>query len=651
MVSSPDAMSHPEKIATCMPNGFLKTIEVEPVGRWFLSHWERLHSARGFSTSGHEISGVSESESEESETEDDSFEDDIIFLRSLDPKESKDQDHYKVLGISKLRYEATDLQIKKAYRFKVLRHHPDKRKALGEDIQEDDDYFTCITKAFEILGVPNKRRAYDSVDPEFEDEIPDQLSSTKNASTRKLAQSSTFFNTFLEVFERNARWSTKTPVPKLGNDDTSREDIEKFYKFWYAFESWREYSYLDEEDKEQGSDRDERRWIEKNNRVGRNEKKKEEVKRIRKLVDNGYNSDPRIIRFQEAERQEKADRKQAKVDAAKARKAEEERVKKEAEDKERAEKEVKELEEKQRLEAEKKEKDIQKKALKKERRDLKNLTKEHKFFCAPSETTTSQTENERVHHMTELDRLCEILSAVELGALNVRLKDAEKDENSQRFVFIEAYTNLNDKLEKEKLETIEKASGGSSKGSVSTSGKGLGNWSDDELALLIKAVNLFPSGTNERWEVLANYVNQHTKTPSTEKSAKEALAKAKELQSGNYHISSLKDDANKRAYENLEKQKKKDVSSKVDDAEGTTRFETAAEVQGVNLTPWSAEEQKLLEQALKTYPASLGPARWEKIKACLTNRSKKDCMKRYKEIAEVVRAKKAAIAAAKASGK
>lgn len=235
MVSSPDAMSHPTNIATCMPNGFLKTIEVEPVGRWFLSHWERLHSARGFSTSGHHsISEVSDSESDESETEDDSFEDDIIFLRSLDPKESKDQDHYKVLGISKLRYKASDEQIKKAYRFKVLRHHPDKRRALGEEIREDDDYFTCITKAFEVLGVPNKRRAYDSVDPEFEDEIPDQLSSTKNAATRKLAQFSTFSNTFAEVFERNARWSTRTPVPKLGNDDNSRDDIEKFYKFWYA---------------------------------------------------------------------------------------------------------------------------------------------------------------------------------------------------------------------------------------------------------------------------------------------------------------------------------------------------------------------------------------------------------------------------------
>ena len=50
---------------------------------------------------------------------------------------------------------------------------------------------------------------------------------------------------------------------------------------------------------------------------------------------------------------------------------------------------------------------------------------------------------------------------------------------------------------------------------------------------------------------------------------------------------------------------------------------------GTNPAPWTPEEQKLLEQALRTYPAST-PERWEKIASVLPARSKKDCMKRYK---------------------
>lgn len=51
--------------------------------------------------------------------------------------------------------------------------------------------------------------------------------------------------------------------------------------------------------------------------------------------------------------------------------------------------------------------------------------------------------------------------------------------------------------------------------------------------------------------------------------------------------------------------------------------------QGTNPAPWSPEEQKLLEQALKSYPASTAD-RWDRISECISTRSKKDCMKRYK---------------------
>lgn len=35
----------------------------------------------------------------------------------------------------------------------VLKHHPDKRKAAGEQIGEgDNDYFTCITKGKQVIS-------------------------------------------------------------------------------------------------------------------------------------------------------------------------------------------------------------------------------------------------------------------------------------------------------------------------------------------------------------------------------------------------------------------------------------------------------------------------------------------------------------------
>ena len=44
---------------------------------------------------------------------------------------------------------------------------------------------------------------------------------------------------------------------------------------------------------------------------------------------------------------------------------------------------------------------------------------------------------------------------------------------------------------------------------------------------------------------------------------------------------------------------------------------------------WTAEEQQLLEQALKTYPSNT-EERWEKIAACIPGRDKKECIRRYK---------------------
>lgn len=219
-----------------------------------------------------------ESESESSSDEEEELEETpeyVKYLHTLDPKEWKNQDHYKVLGLENLRYKATHHQIKKAHKLKVLKHHPDKKKD-GESSESsmERDIFTCITKAFETLSDPVKRKAFDSVDPTFDDDVPPVSDSSKK----------NFYKVFGEAFAQNARWSIRRNVPKLGDENATFDDINSFYSFWYDFDSWREFSYLDEESKESAQDRDERRWIDKQNKAARAKRKKEETVRIRQLV-------------------------------------------------------------------------------------------------------------------------------------------------------------------------------------------------------------------------------------------------------------------------------------------------------------------------------------------------------------------------------
>merc|ERR1711994_764798 len=247
-----------------------------------------------------------------------------------------------------------------------------------------------------------------------------------------------FVEIFGPVFARNARWSNKTPVPLLGSDDSSRQEVDKFYSFWYDFDSWREFSYLDEEDKEKAGDKWERREIDKINKAQRKEKKADETKRIRKLVDNAYNSDPRIIRFREEEKMEKMAKKKAKADQAKARKDEEERIRKEQEEKERKEREALEEIERVKKEKEKKEKEESKKLIKGERKKLRNIAKEQNYF--------SSDETEKVTNMAEVEKICEVYTYDQIKAL---VADLEINPAGAKKTFFDAINEFNEKLEEE----------------------------------------------------------------------------------------------------------------------------------------------------------------------------------------------------------
>lgn len=406
------------------------------MGRWF--HIYEARRLRGHLTSS---VGESEEESEEEEAQEVEVEDDIHYLRSLNPADWKDQDHYAVLGLRKHRYKASDDDIKRAYRMMVLRHHPDKRRAAGEEVRDDDDYFTCITKAYEILGDPIKRRSWDSVDPEFDDEVP-AVSAHNKAN---------FFQIFTGVFECNARWSTHKHVPGLGKPDDTKQKVDRFYGFWYDFDSWREFSYLDEEEKEKGQDREERRWIEKQNKVERARRRKEEMGRLRRLVDNAYACDPRIAKFKEEDKERRLAQKKAKAEAIRQKQEEEERVRQEAEEAERKKREAEEAEQRAKQEVEKKEREVLKKAFKKERKMLRTLCKDNSYFASE--------EGERVQTMTDVELLCEALELTRLEELNKELAQVAQDKMQGREVLMKEVSEVRNRIKKEREEVQQRQQG------------------------------------------------------------------------------------------------------------------------------------------------------------------------------------------------
>lgn len=209
-------------------------------------------------------------------------------------KSLQSQDHYEVLGLSSLRYKATQNQIKVAHRRKVLKHHPDK-KAGASGLVNDDAFFKCIAKAFDVLSNPEKRRQFDSVDEGIDDE---------NVPTGKESESK-FFELWTPVFEREARFNDEKKngkVPSLGDINSKKEDVNGFYDFWYNFDSWRSFEYLDKEINEGSDNRDDKRYTEKKNKNDRARRKKEDNARLRSLVDKALSVDPRIKKFKTEEK-------------------------------------------------------------------------------------------------------------------------------------------------------------------------------------------------------------------------------------------------------------------------------------------------------------------------------------------------------------
>ncbi|OMH85550.1 Zuotin [Zancudomyces culisetae] len=318
---------------------------------------------------------------------------DLLLLKA---SEWRTQDHYKVLGLSKLRYRATTDDIIRQQRKKVLRHHPDKRIAQAGGVAEaaNDELFKCIQKAFEILMDPIKRKQFDSVDPGIpDDEDPGDVPKKD------------FYKVFGPIFEKEGRFSKTQPAPKLGTAKSTKEEVEAFYDFFYNMKSWRSFEYLDEDPSENSDNRDNKRWAEKKNKNAREKRKKDDTARLRKILDSCARQDPRMAKFrEEAKANRKKNQNKSALDLKQQKqqelqqiqqKQEEQKAAEEAEKQKNKEKEL----QQQEKESAKKEKEALKKVAKKEKKTMKTLIKDNNYLYGSDVQVTAENIAKRLDQL------------------------------------------------------------------------------------------------------------------------------------------------------------------------------------------------------------------------------------------------------------
>lgn len=628
--------------SNCLP---VKAVNQEPAGHAF--HDAALKLCGLF-----EEDVVTDDQSESSDDRGPAFMASSDSYRSKSKKKSAgksdQQDHYALLGLGHLRFLATEEQIRKSYRETALKHHPDKQAALlltekteaSKQAKKDEieNHFKDIQEAYEVLIDPVRRRVYDSTD-EFDDEVPSDCAPHD------------FFKVFGPAFMRNGKWSVVQPVPSLGDDKTSLEEVDNFYDFWYAFKSWREFPHADEFELEQSESRDHKRWMERQNAKLREKARKEEYARVRSLIDNAYKRDPRLLRRKEQEKAEKQRRKEAKYMAKKlqeeeaARAVEEERLRKEEDEKKAAEAAV----------INKKIKEKEKKLLRKEKTRLRTLS-----VSLVSDSLLDLTED-------DVEKTCNSFGLEQLRNLCEGMEGREGIERAQ---LLKAAVS-GDMLEISKEPNDLKPNGSSNSGPKSngsvTSAKPVimmssyekkeKPWGKEEIELLRKGIQKYQKGTSRRWEVISEYIGTGRSVEEILKATKTVLLQ--------------KPDSSKAFDSFLEKRKPaKAIVSPL-----TTRLESEGSTveagdassksiptpslsssspekpdgtpvslpNGVPSVPeqdtWSATQERALIQALKTFPKDVNQ-RWERVAAAIPGKTMNQCRKKFLSMKEDFRSKK-----------
>lgn len=526
-------------------------------------------------------------------------------------------DLYELLELGDKRYNATEDDIKKAFRRLSLKYHPDKIAHAGEEAMEDaGEHFKAMRKAFDTLSDRRKRMAYDSIDS-----VDDSIPSEKEAS-----RPGAFFEVMGKAFELNARWSSSNKVPRLGGENTPMKEVHSFYDFWYRFKSWRDFSADLEFDPEQADSREERRWMDRQNAKHIKKRRAAEASRIRLLVDRAYKLDPRIANEKAASA---AARDAARAEKAAARAAAE----KAAAEKAAAEKaaaEAAEAEERSARLAAKKTRGNDKRALRKLR----------------SRVRATLPEGVDPHVALAAETLIQELPVEKLSVLVVQVEELAAAGRSADLVttFNTAYDNFlhPDREPKEPVLTNGYAGDADEKlpngDESSNSSKEMKEWTSEEESTLAKAMHKYPGGTVDRWAKLSEYMQ--TRTPD------EVLAKVNAMRRA-AAAAGAKSTPAAGATSNGGVDASGDFARFAEKKKGTPLTSAATkapvDLQTVpNSLNFSKKQQSALEAAMRKFAKQSGPQKWISVSNSVTGKTPVECEERYSELVAFYTLRKAA---------
>ena len=104
------------------------------------------------------------------------------------------KDYYKVLGVAK---EATTDEIKKTFRKLARKYHPD----VNPGDKKAEEKFKEINEAYEVLSDPDKRKKYDTLGPNWQEQFGPQF------NRRTYANTSNAYRTSPLEFDSNSGFS------------------------------------------------------------------------------------------------------------------------------------------------------------------------------------------------------------------------------------------------------------------------------------------------------------------------------------------------------------------------------------------------------------------------------------------------------------